>query len=140
MTAKVLLRIAAGAITIFELGHTLGGMIFAQSHGPEEDTVLEALKAYRFDMMGSTRSHYAFYMGEGWYLSVTLATMIAICWLLSNAAAESPALVRRLSLVISLFFASSVVLCALFFFPAPLIMSAIASAACAAAWWRLKTA
>ena len=140
MTAKVLLRIAAGAITIFELGHTLGGMIFAQSHGPEEDTVLEALKAYRFDMMGSTRSHYEFYMGEGWYLSVTLATMIAICWLLSSAATESPVLVRRLSLVISLFFASSVVLCALFFFPAPLIMSAIASAACAAAWWRLKSA
>jgi hypothetical protein len=140
MTAKVFLRIAAGAITIFELGHTLGGMIFTKSNGVEDDIVIEALKAYRVDMPGNTRSHYDFYIGEGWYLSATLATMIAVCWLLSSAATESPALVRRLSLVISLFFAGSVVLCAVFFFPAPLVMSAIASSGCAAAWWRLKSA
>ena len=97
MTPKVLLRIAAAAITLFELGHTLGGMIFAESHGPEEDTLLAALATYRFDVMGSMRSHYEFYVGEGWYLSATLATMIALCIILSNAAQESPALVRRQS-------------------------------------------
>jgi hypothetical protein len=46
--------------------------------------------------------------------------------------------VGRLSLVIAVFFAISAALCAAFFFAAPLAMSVIASAACGAAWWRLR--
>jgi len=140
MTPKILLRIAAVAITIFELGHTLGGMIFGKPHGSGEDAVMAVLSAYRFDVMGSTRSHHDFYIGEGWYLSATLAAMIVICWLLSNAAAESPALVRRLSLVVAVFFAISAGLCTTFFFIAPLVTSAIASLACALAFVRLRSA
>jgi hypothetical protein len=140
MTPKILLRIAAVAIAIFELGHTVGGMILGKSRGPTEDVLMAALASFHFDAMGSTRSHYDFYRGEGWYLSATLAVMIAMCWLLSSAAADSPVLVRRVSLVIALFFATSVALCAIFFFAAPLAMSALASAACAAAYFRLRSA
>src|SRR4051812_17804660 len=124
MSPKILLRIAAVAITIFALGHTLGAMIFGRSHGPEEDALMAALGAYRFDIMGSMRSQRDFYTGEGWYLSATLVALIVICWLLSSAARESPALVRRMSLVLALFFAASVALCVKFFFAAPLAMSA----------------
>ncbi len=138
MKAKILLRIAAVAIAIFDLGHTVGGMILGKSRGPEEDAILASLAAYRFDVMGSTRSHHDFYLGEGWYLSAALTTMIVMCWLLSNSTAESPALVRRLSLVIAAFFAMSAGLCAAFFFAAPLATSVIASVACGAAWWRLR--
>ena len=140
MQPRILLRIAAVAIAIFELGHTLGGMILAKSRGPDEDALLGSLAAYRFDVMGSMRSHHDFYLGEGWYLSAALATMIVMCWQLSNSTAESPALVRRLSLVIAVFFAASAALCAAFFFAAPLATSVIASAACGAAWWRLRSA
>ena len=129
MQPQILLRIAAIAIAIFELGHTVGGMVFARSRGPDEDALMAALAAYHFEVMGSTRSHHDFYVGEGWYLSAALAAMIVMCWLLSNSTAESPALVRRLSLVI-----------AAFFFVAPLATSAIASAACGAASWRLRSA
>jgi hypothetical protein len=137
---KILLRIAAAASLVFALGHTFGGMIFAQSHGPEEDELLASLAAYHFDIMGSSRSHQDFYRGEGWYLSAALAALIVICWLLSSATLESPGLVRRLSLVLAVFFATSAGLCAAFFFAAPLAMSVIASLACAAAWWRLRDA
>jgi hypothetical protein len=137
---KVLLRIAAGAMLLFALGHTFGGMIFSESHGPEEDALMASLAAYHFDIMGSSRSHHDFYTGEGWYLSATLVAMIAVCWLLSSATLESPGLVRCLSLVLALFFATSAGLCAAFFFAAPLLMSVIASAACAGAWWRLRSA
>jgi hypothetical protein len=140
MQPKILLRIAAGAITIMGLGHTLGGMVFATSRGPEEQALLASLAAYHFDMMGSSRSHRDFYVGEGWYLSAALAAMIVMCWQLSNATLESPAVVRRLSLVIAVFFAASAALCAAFFFVAPLATSAIAAAACGAAWWRLRSA
>jgi hypothetical protein len=140
MSPKVLLRIAAGAITVFDLGHSLGGMVFAMSRGPEEEAILAALAAYRFDTMGSMRSHHDFYVGQGWYLSAVLTAFIVICWQLSNFAVESPKLVGRLSLVVSVFFGVSVALCAMFFFVAPLATSAVASAACAAAFWRLRSA
>jgi len=137
MTAKVFLRIAAFAAGLFALGHTLGGMIFAKSHGPNGEAVLAALGAYRFDMMGSSRSHLDFYSGSGWFLSAALAMLIALCWLLSNAAADNPALVGRLSLVIGVFFAVGTGLSGAFFFIAPLIMSVVAALACGAAWWKL---
>jgi len=140
MRPRILLRIAAIAIAVFGLGHTIGGMLLARSRGAGEDALLAALAAYRFDMMGSTRSHHDFYRGEGWYLSAALAAMMVMCWQLSSAAVESPALVRRVSLVIAAFFAISAALCAVFFFAAPLAMSVIAAAACGAAWWRLRSA
>lgn len=138
MTPKRLLRIAAVAILFFDLGHTVGGMIASESHGPEEDALMASLAAYRFDVMGSMRSHHEFYVGEGWYLSATLTAMLVICWLLSSAVEESPALVRRMSLVLAVFFACSAGLCVAFFFVAPLATSVIASVACSAAWWKLR--
>ena len=136
----ILLRVAACAIAVFELGHTLGGMVLGKSRGPDEDGLMASLATYRFEVMGSSRSHYDFYRGEGWYLSAALAAMVVVCWLLSNSTVESPALVRRLSLLIAVFFATSAVLCTAFFFAAPLLLSVIASAACGAAWWRLRSA
>ena len=136
----MLLRIAAVAIAVFEIGHTLGGMVLGKSRGPDEDAIMASLATYRFDVMGSSRSHYDFYRGEGWYLAAALAAMAVMCWLLSNSAADSPALVRRLSLVIAVFFATSAALCAVFFFAAPLVLSVIASATCGVAWWRLRDA
>jgi hypothetical protein len=140
MQPRILLRIAAAAIAVFDLGHTLGGMVFGKSRGPEEVALFGLLAAYRFDVMGSSRSHFDFYRGEGWYLSAALTAMLVMCWLLSNATTDNPVLVGRLSLLIALFFAISAALCGLFFFAAPLVMSAVASAACAAAWWRLLSA
>jgi hypothetical protein len=101
--------------------------------------VLKALGAYRFDMMGWSRSHLDFYVGEGWYLSVALTVMVVMCWLLSNAAEQSPSLVGRMSLVIGLFFVASVGLCAAYFFIAPVVFSAVAASSAGAAWWKLRS-
>ena len=139
MQPKALLRIAAVAIAIFDLGHTVGGMILAPSHGAEEDALMASLAAYEFDVMGSMRSHAEFYEGEGWYLSATLTALLVMTWLLSSAVIESPTLVRRLSILFSIFFAVSAALCAKFFFAAPLVMSVIASLALGLAAMRLRT-
>jgi hypothetical protein len=66
--------------------------------------------------------------------------MVVMCWLISNSTAESPALVRRLSLVIATVFATSAALSVVFFFAAPLVRSVIASATCGAAWWHVRSA
>jgi uncharacterized membrane protein len=139
MQPKILLRIAAAASAFIALGHTFGAMLAAVSHGPEEDALLKALATFTFDIAGSTRSHWDFYRGEGWYLSLTMVTFTIVLWSLSNAVAESPALVRRLAFVSTLFFAVATALCARYFFIAPLACSAIATIACGVAWLRLGT-
>ena len=53
VAARILLRIAAFAIAVFELGHTLGGMVLGKSHGSDEDALMASLATYRFDVMGS---------------------------------------------------------------------------------------
>lgn len=138
MQPKTLLRVAAVAIALFDLGHTLGGMILAPSHGPEEDAVLASLAAYKFDVMGTMRSHADFYDGGGWYLTAILTALVVMVWQLSNAVGASPALVRRLTVVLALFFVASVGLCAKFFFAAPLALSAVAAVALGAAALRLR--
>ena len=108
------------------------------THGPQEDALYKAMAALTFDVMGSTRSHWDFYRGEGWYLSLTKGTFAVLLWSMSNAVSESPALVRRLTGVCTLFFAITVGLCARWFFAAPLVCSIVAMLACAGAWFRLK--
>lgn len=43
VAAGVLLRVAAFAIAVFELGHTLGGMVLGKSRGPNEDALMASL-------------------------------------------------------------------------------------------------
>jgi hypothetical protein len=140
MSPKALLRIAAIAIGLFDLGHTVGGMILAPSHGPEEDALMASLAAYKFDMTGSMRSHADFYAGEGWYLSAVLTALLVITWMLSSATLEATGLVKKLSVVLALFFAVSAALCFKFFFIAPLTMSIIAAVSFAAAAARPRAA
>jgi len=137
MQPKILLRIAAAACGFIALGHTFGAMLGAMSQGPQEDALLQSLAAFTFDVAGSTRSHWDFYRGEGWYLSLTKVTWTVVLWLLSNAVTDSPVLVRRVTLVSTLFFAVGTALCIRYFFIAPLACSAIATLACGIAWLRL---
>jgi hypothetical protein len=136
MHARTLLRIASGATAFFAFGHTMG--MLAEPDGPAEAAVLEGLAAYRFDVMGVQRSHAAFYEGLGWYLTLTLLTLTGVIWQLSQRVEPHPELVRPLLVGPLVFCVASTVFCAVWFFPAPLIASAIAAVALAGAWWGLR--
>jgi hypothetical protein len=138
MSAKWSLRGAAVLLTVFFLGHTVGGMLGGKSRGVAEDAVLAALRAYRFEVMGVERSHMDFYQGLGWYLSLSLAVVIVLLWQLSRLAIDRPAVTRALLAPFAIFCAGSAVLCATHFFPAPFATSALATLAIAWAWWSLR--
>ena len=134
MSERLLLRLAALALGLVALGHTFGGMLFPTSHGEGEDHVLAALAAYRFDIMGVSRSHADFYAGEGWFLSLSVVVMIALCLALASLVESSREVVRRLVYVPLVFSVVGAGLCAAFFFPAPLgsmVLASLALAACA---------
>jgi hypothetical protein len=125
MSPTLAYRIAAGFLGFFALAHT-GGML-APTRGAEEDAALAALAAFRFDMMGATRSHFDFYRGEGWYLTLAVAAMAATSWQLGAVVRDQPALARRLIWVPAIFSVVSGALCVVYFFPAPLVCSWVAA-------------
>jgi hypothetical protein len=136
MQPRTLLRVAIAATAFFAFGHTMG--MLAEPSRPAEAAVLAALGATTFDVMGVQRSHAAFYEGLGWYLTLTLLTLTGTLWQLSQRVDAQPELVRPLLLGPLLFCVVSTGLCAVWFFPAPLIASAVAAAALAGAWWGLR--
>ena len=140
MSPRLTLRIAGASLSFLFLGHTVGGMLLAKSHGAEEDKLLASLAAYEFDIMGFTRSHADFYRGEGWYLSLAVFCVAALCFQLASLSTEQPALVRRLVWLPLVFTIGSTLLSATYFFAAPLAASVVALVAVALAAAKLPAA
>lgn len=140
MTPKTSCRIAAACFAFICLAHTMGGMLFPVARGEEESNVLGLLASYRFEIMGFTRSHADFYRGEGFYLSLSMALFAALAWQLGTLADEQPATARRLLPIATAFAFGSTALCALYFFAAPLVFSAVATIALLGASARLPGA
>lgn len=138
MTPKLLLRIAAGSLVFLALGHTVGAMMFPVSRGPEEVAAFAALAAFRFDMMGFQRSNMDFFLGEGWFLSLSVIVFIALLLQVASLSDTHPDVARRLIPALFVFCGGSTVLCALYFFTAPLVTSVIATVAVAGAGWMLR--
>ena len=64
------LRIASVIALLFAIGHTMGAM---ESWSPPGETaVLDAMRSFRFDAMGVSRTYSDFYFGFGLIISVFL--------------------------------------------------------------------
>ena len=121
MKPSILLRIAAGLFAFFAVAHTAA--MFAKPRGPAEELVLHGMRAYRFDVMGSSRTHWDFYRGEGWYLSLTGFLIAILLWQLASASRSHPAAVRPVLWTMLAASVVATVLNVVFFFIAPLVTS-----------------
>jgi hypothetical protein len=125
MRAPVLLKIASGLTVIHAALHTFGGLLHAPSHGPGEIAVLDAMKSFQFDVMGSRRTYWDFYFGFGLFVSVSLLLQAALLWQLASLAKSQPDKARPLMASLFLAFVAAVVLSWRWFFIAPLLMEAL---------------
>src|ERR1700752_4364000 len=88
------LRIASVIALLFAAGHSMGAM---ESWSPPGETdVLEAMRSFRFDAMGVTRTYWDFYFGFGLFISVFLLLQAILLWQLSAIAMTDPARARPL--------------------------------------------
>jgi hypothetical protein len=84
MKPWIWLRVAAVLQAIFALGHTLGGIPQKAIRGAQDQSIFDAMQAFRFDVMGTVRSHWDFYQGFGLTISVNLAILAVLMWQLGN--------------------------------------------------------
>lgn len=121
MKPHVLLRVASMLTLIHAILHTFGGLLSAPSRGQEELAVLTAMKAFRFDVMGSPRSYWDFYFGFGLFLTATLVLISMLLWQLAVLVRVSPASARPLMASLCASFIAFAVLSWMYFFIAPLL-------------------
>jgi hypothetical protein len=130
MRSSTFLRIASVITLLNVAGHTTG-YPWTPDVGPGAVSVLEAMKGYNFDVVGSARTYWDFYVGFGVIISVYLLMQTVLLWQFASVAKNGA---LRLRPIMATFFVACAVntfLAWKYFFVIPLAISA-ANAVCLA--------
>ena len=117
----LLLRTASIVALLQGLAHTVLIVSATPKHGPDEIAVLGAMKAHRFDFLGSMRSYWDFYFGYALFVALTCVIEAVLFWQLAGLAAAHPALARP---IVALFCGANIafaLLAAKYFFVTPIV-------------------
>ena len=123
---SILLRIASALTLIFFAGHTYRALD-PSSRGPEEAAVFMAMQAYPFNVMGFRRTHWDFYRGFSLLFSVALLVLALLLWQIGGIAKSDPARARPLIATLFAGYLGITLLCGIYFFTAPAVVSAAAT-------------
>jgi hypothetical protein len=130
MSTALFLRIASVVSLVFTAGHTLGGRRSWSFSGEAE--VLNAMRTFRFEAFGVSRTYMDFYRGFGFSLSVYMLLQAVVLWQLASIADANPTLVRPVIASFTLASVAAGILSWKFIFPVPAAFDA-AIAGCLAA-------
>jgi hypothetical protein len=91
------MRIASILSFVFAAGHSFGG---TQSWSPVGETeVLRAMRSFRFDAEGFSRTYWDFYVGFGLIISVYLIVQAIVLWQIAALSKTQPGRVRPIVIV-----------------------------------------
>jgi hypothetical protein len=136
MTARVLYRIAAVLILLFDLGHTAG----CPWSDPRWGVNLAAMQSSRFEVLGFSRTYWDFYVGFGLFVSVLMLLAAIVAWQLGSVPAQTAAPFRAVAWALALCFAAATVLNCIYFFTIPIAFSGAITVCLTAAAWRFTRA
>ncbi|HEY1892173.1 MAG TPA: hypothetical protein VGG63_17385 [Steroidobacteraceae bacterium] len=118
-------RLAAYALALFALGHTLGALINTPRLGPASDRVVDNMRSVEIIAQGARTSWYNFYLAFGYFDTVFFLFSMVVAWFLGG----KPPRERRALLPIAWgLFASQVLgllIAQRFLFPIPIIFCGV---------------
>ncbi len=117
--SRILYRIAAALIVLFDLGHTFGYPWSDPAWGVD----LHAIQSSHFNVLGSSRTYWNFYVGFGLSVSILLVLPAIAAWQLSNPSAREPQW-RTTAWALLLAFVAITALNCVCFFVIPIVFSA----------------
>ena len=132
MTTRVLYRIAAVLILLFDLGHSAG----CPWSDPAWGVDLGAIRSSHFKVMGFSRTYWDFYVGFGLIVSAFLLLAAILAWQLGSLPTQTLPLVRTTAWALSLCFAAVTVLSWMYFFIIPIAFSSLITVCLVVAAWR----
>lgn len=133
MKPSVIYRVAAVVLLIFSVAHTTG---FSQSD-PRwgVDALLASMRAIHFDVLGSSRSYWDFYLAAGLTGGVFLLFAAVLAWQLGGLPAETLARLRGVTWAFALCFAALTALSWRYLFILPVAFAGVVTLCLAAAAW-----
>ncbi len=90
MKSWIWLKVAAALQALSAVLHTIATARETATRGPAEQAVFDAMQAFRFDIMGSTRSYWDFYRGYVFLMTVIFLLLAVLMWQLSNLSRKAP--------------------------------------------------
>ena len=133
MSSAALYRISAALLVLFAGGHTIGFRRVDPRWGI--DAVVSGMQTNRFDVQGLSRTYWGFYVGFGLFVTVLLLFATVLAWQLSRLPAEVLHAMPLLTWGFALSFVAVTYLSWRYFFPAPVIFSAVIALCLAVAAW-----
>jgi len=131
MKASLLYRIAAVLLLLFAVAHIMG---FGQSDPSwGVDGLLALMRSKHFDVQGSSRSYWDFFVAAGISVGVFYAFTAVLAWQLGGLRHDALAAMRITAWALVLCFAGITLLSWRHLFLAPIVSSAVITACLAAA-------
>lgn len=117
--SRLFYRIASVLILLFDLGHTSG---YPWSD-PKWGVDLHTIQTTHFDVLGSSRTYWDFYIGFGLFVTVFFLLAAVLAWQLGSLSEESRTRLRATEWTLVLCFAALDVLNWRYFFIIPIVFS-----------------
>lgn len=133
MSSAILYRISAVLLVLFAGGHTIGFRRVDSRWGI--DSVVSGMRTIRFDVQGMSRSYWGFYVGFGLFVTVLLLFAAVLAWQLGRLPVEVLHAMPLLTWGFALSFVAVSYLSWRYFFPAPVIFSAVIALCLIVAAW-----
>jgi hypothetical protein len=134
LKASLLYRIASVLLLLFAVGHTLGFSKIDPQWGV--DSLIASMHTIHFDVQGSSRSYWDFYLGFGLFVTVFLLFAAFLAWQLGGLSAQALAGMRGITWAFALCFAAVTLLSWRYFFITPVVFSGLVTICLIAAAWR----
>ena len=132
MAPRVFYRIAGILILLFDVGHSVAYPWSDPAWGVD----LAAIRSSHFNVLGSSRTYWDFYVGHGLFVSVFLLVAAVLAWQLGSLPAQTRLLLRSTAWVLVLCFAAITVLSWVYFFVIPTAFSSLITICLAMGAWR----
>ena len=124
MSSKVLYRVAAVILVLYAAGHTMGFRRVDPAWNA--DGTVAAMKM-TFQVQGQTRSYWDFFTGFGFFCTALLLFAALLAWQLSAPTAEQLRALNVIRWAFAVCFIGLTILTWRYFFPVPVILSALAA-------------
>ena len=124
MKTTYLLRAAALVTLLFFAGHS-SGYPWTPDVGPGSSAVIDAMKGHSFDVVGSIRTFWDFYIGFGLAISLFQLLQAIVLWQLAGIARVNAATVRPIIAVFCVAYFINALLALKFLFVIPVVTSLV---------------
>lgn len=125
-TAVLLVKMAAGCMLFFALGHSIGHFTRHQTPDPQAQAILRQMIEYKFDMFGQLHSYDENYTGMSLNLIFTLLAFSAVLIILSKHLDQARVLSQTLLVVMGLCIAGFGITSFMYFFLVPALSCMLA--------------